>query len=380
MYFHKFNGMVEVCGKLCICMLMILFICMEASRVQNATVILHIGPHKTGSSYLQASMQRMSGHLLAKGYCFDTKDSLKHHYHDLAIAFYERRDVKAISKFQHIWDCLNRGNKVIISSETFSVFDSVNKLQFVKPFFQNHHVHIVSFHRNPMSLLYSVYTEIMKTSDRAIPFSSFIFRHHQEYDKAFYFKFLNAYASTFGRDDLTIVDYDGAKAAKRDIALVFLCDIMGILCDAKLPLANKPVNSQPLMLKFNLFHIVRNYLLGLGCSFHQALTPANVLEIIQGYDRLVEELPIIRMNAPILQDLAQRVDDQLRREFGDRMLYNDPIAARRQIESFYYYEVDEHAFLSNTTWTTWMRKEVKTLSQRRYVRNCHRMAVAAASS
>jgi len=147
-----------------------------------------------------------------------------------------------------------------------------------------------------------------------------------------------------------------------------------VLCDVKAPLIDRAVNSQPQMVKYNIFNILRNYMLSMGCSFHTALETDNFVHIIKGFDSIVNEVPTVRMTADIMKDLSRRIDRDVRKNFADIMLYNTPAAAEAKIAEFSYLEVDERAFLSNSTWTAWMRSEIRTLSKRRWIRNCHHNA------
>lgn len=335
----------------------------------KAQVILHIGPHKTGSTYIQQAFNRLNTSLYLAGYCWDADGKAKKH-HLLATHLYNNhKGLTSLRNYPVLFKCLNESRKVIISSETFSAFANQKVLSRLKGFFAGHSVHVVAAYREPLSLFYSIYTEVIKNTDHALPFGSFLLQHYKEHWRAFHYDSIRHFERTFGREHLTVVDYYGVLAADRDIAQVLLCEVIGILCDAAIR-ADEPTNARPNMIPYNIFHIVRNYIRALGCSFHGNFNHFQAVRLIRSYADVAAIVPVLTTNLGMLAELSRRIDEDFRKAYGSIMLYDNRTAAVAATKRFSIVEVDESEFLASAVWSAWLRTEGQRLVNVGLVGNC----------
>lgn len=227
---------------------------------RTPTVYIHIGPHKTASSYIQNIIDAYKGPLSWQKYCWPGENGKS--FHPFAMALQSNQNIS--SEFLDRFDaCRRKQNKIIISTESFCIIspDAVGRL---REMFANDTVRILVTYRNWLSRYYSIYTEIAKKNLHYLqPFSQFALRYEQEIAEKTgmdLVSMLRPWEEHFGRDALSIVDYDGVLAAGKDIGLVYLCEMLKLNCDKirKDPTDfNQLVNKTPDMMAFDLLSLVR---------------------------------------------------------------------------------------------------------------------------
>eukprot|EP01031_Cornospumella_fuschlensis_P038455 gene38455-46738_t len=203
-------------------------------RGRDAKIILHIGPHKTGSTHFQGQTLLMAKMLNAAGFCkYDTNNVKLEH--DLSVAIQKNSHHDLDSFYRH---CLDSGKRVIISSESFSSLNRESQFTALKRFIGNNSVHIVAVYREPLTRFQSIHSEIYKQATEVVrSFHSFV-KEYTAVEDAFFYSFMDKYVQYFGRQNITVLDYYGMEAIGRDVTRVVLCDVADVLCAEPYPSAS----------------------------------------------------------------------------------------------------------------------------------------------
>eukprot|EP01031_Cornospumella_fuschlensis_P045415 gene45415-55572_t len=182
-------------------------------RGRDAKIILHIGPHKTGSTHFQGQTLLMAKMLNAAGFCKNGSDNVKmDKYLAASIKTSSHHDLDSF--YRH---CLDSGKRVVISSESFSTLNQESQFTALKRFIGNDSFHIVAVYREPLTRLQSIHSEIYKQAKGVVrSFHSFV-KEYNEAKDAFFYGFIDRYVQYFGRDYVTVLDYYGMEAIGRDV-------------------------------------------------------------------------------------------------------------------------------------------------------------------
>ncbi len=117
---------------------------------------LHIGPHKTGSTYIQKTLFDNISKLREVGINYpDTMIGTQWGHHDLVEAV-RRGDRELIENFVNSLESVN-----VISSENFENF-TADQIDSLLNYFVDHEIHVVYFKRNYSDLLVSAWQEHIK--------------------------------------------------------------------------------------------------------------------------------------------------------------------------------------------------------------------------
>ena len=195
-------------------------------------LILHIGPHKTGSSYLQKCFHDNAEYLSSRGVLYPTnKWIIGGHGHAALVDEGRLHELPAF--IQATLSSRVNVSAVVISTENFDrlSLDSVSELRELTKYKTT----IVFYTRRFDSLLYSNWQEDVKFGS-AEAFSSFLLRH---ISRPFLSRILNfdqilsPWAHWFGVESIRIADYDFCLKEKTDLFDNFLTRFIGMDDDAK---------------------------------------------------------------------------------------------------------------------------------------------------
>ena len=187
-------------------------------------IILHIGPHKTGSTYLQKKLLAASEVLASQGFFYPRDRFLSQYaHHDLALSKNFADFASLVSTFVALPDDIHT---LLVSSENFDrltqseVMDLSKRIEIP--------VEIVFFHRQASKLLYSSWQEEIK-SGSAKSLEMFLL-------EAFFTPFqseilnqsiiLDRWAAAFGLECIKIFDYDLLISKKQDIVDAFVRNVL----------------------------------------------------------------------------------------------------------------------------------------------------------
>tara|TARA_B100001093_G_C26796665_1_gene1001415 strand:- start:58 stop:1065 length:1008 start_codon:yes stop_codon:yes gene_type:complete len=165
-------------------------------------IIIHIGPHKTGSSYLQEFLHSNKNILKENGYYYpDLSDDLGYGHHVICDEGYIDNEYENLIKNS---PCDN----ILLSSENFSKLPSseINKLKL-----DGYEYQIITYLRKPSERIRSYWAELIKHNELN-SFEEFCFKH---FLKPYHSDILNPFTlfdewnAIFSRVD--IIDYEKYK-------------------------------------------------------------------------------------------------------------------------------------------------------------------------
>ena len=183
------------------------------------TVILHIGPHKTASTYIQKKLLENKEYLLENKWEYSESGMVYLAQHELAMA-------KNLEDFSdgNLWDqALSTDNNLILSSENFDLLDS-NQIEVLAGRLSNCNVKIIYLYRRGDEKLISAWQESIKHGGVTC-WSEFFYSHAlRPYisDCLGDLNILDRYKSIFGDNSLNIIDYDIAMNKKEDLFELFV--------------------------------------------------------------------------------------------------------------------------------------------------------------
>ncbi|WP_434637400.1 hypothetical protein MLC35_01055 [Sulfurimonas sp. NW7] len=192
-------------------------------------VILHIGPHKTGSTYLQKMLYENRDKITAQGvgYADICKDGLIAH-HQLAEKLINKDFDSANNILQKIF-IKSTEDITIISSENFDML-SIEAIEFLANTLcmnDTVEVKVIFFKRKFDDLIISNWQESIKHGNTqscyhyllnhiSAPYSSSVLNITGVLEK---------YSKYFGKENLIIIDYNQAKEERKDIIDIFFQSI-----------------------------------------------------------------------------------------------------------------------------------------------------------
>lgn len=123
-------------------------------------IIVHIGPHKTGTSALQRFLYVNRKELRERGVIYEPVNKLWNNHHIVADAFIKNRDVNFVSDFLLNLIEENKEYDILLSSEMFC--DSAFPTEQFIGLFENVELSVISYIRNPCDLIVSAYNEVVR--------------------------------------------------------------------------------------------------------------------------------------------------------------------------------------------------------------------------
>ncbi|WP_444914609.1 hypothetical protein [Microbulbifer sp. TRSA007] len=174
------------------------------------TIYFHVGPHKTGTTFLQKVCEENKGILRASGIDYLEFGKLYFGHHEMASSLsqakYKKGDIqRAIEQ--------SACKKILLSSENFDVLDS-RALSYLSEELKPYEVRVLVFFRTPTIRLYSWWQEEVKHGNTK-SYSEYVSPH---YSKPFASEVLNInnmlhrYVDKFGSESISIFDYEACLA------------------------------------------------------------------------------------------------------------------------------------------------------------------------
>lgn len=213
---------------------------------------LHIGPHKTGSTYLQKALYANADEIKKKGFIYPLRStSLNIAHHDLAESYKAKNFYHVDAELQEILS--SKKYNIILSSENFDRLD-LESVKKMKDDLKDYSVSIVFFSREPASLLVSSWQESVKHGsmlswreyafDHLLrPFQSNVLNKN---------RVLDVYSEVFGVESINIFDYSFYEKENIDIFEEFLRFCAAWPIDRKDK--NKRINSS---MKYSHIELIR---------------------------------------------------------------------------------------------------------------------------
>jgi hypothetical protein len=194
-------------------------------NIVKRTAIIHIGPHKTGSTHLQEFFMKNAKVLRTMNY-LQPFNSIKE-AHILADALkVGRYDDPIILKLKEI--IIRRKYNVLLSSEGLSVMGSMRAVQKLKDIFKSYNCIIVYVFREAITRILSHYSHMFGSDlhKELPPFKEFLTNELKinttTYHQGLQVILLKRFTTIFGAENIIILDYYGIISQQKDIADVFL--------------------------------------------------------------------------------------------------------------------------------------------------------------
>ncbi len=220
----------------------------HATRAPKS-LVLHIGPHKTGSTYLQNRLLRNRDRLLSHGWNYPEYGlrQFAHHrlYHWLAGNAHAAGDVSEAG----LVGLLESSPRLILSSEDF-VYLRPDRVQRLKALLPDTAVQVVYFIRSPVDLWPSHWQELVRhgRDDTLLEYLATFAGLTRVFEPAGMnpIAHLTKYADAFGKDALKLICYDNVVQQGGDIFDLVWSQCLG-LQDAAPPGEQRIVHpSQPM--------------------------------------------------------------------------------------------------------------------------------------
>jgi hypothetical protein len=210
-------------------------------------VIIHIGPHKTGTTYLQVVLDALRGVLLERGICipsiWNAAPGLPSHM-QLVWAI-RNRDLTLIK--EQIREILARRHQhVVISCEALSRLDQ-REILLLRQLLGSAPAEVVYYVRRWPERLPSLWQESVKFGNTAT-FPEFLAEQltRRDVSELWDTAMIDRFTAVFGATQIKLVSYSHLIDQKFDIADHFLASFLG-LSHINLPAVGRPNRSLPIL-------------------------------------------------------------------------------------------------------------------------------------
>lgn len=238
-------------------------------RMGKKTIYLHVGYHKTGTTYIQVALMQNASELARKGILYYQDPKYAGQWfsnHTLALSIRQSRH-ETIDMTEHpeqVWSRFLRdvasfkGDRILVSSEVF--MEGVDK-EFIRKKLSDYTIRLVFYVREQSQVIGSLYSERVKHGYAEDIEDYFKQTRDETLD---YFSELERWAAIFGRENIIVRDFDRITQQGN-----LLQDILSLLevCEKqfvrlKMPQQNLniryPAHLVELLLAFNKLPIVLN--------------------------------------------------------------------------------------------------------------------------
>ena len=194
-------------------------------------LVLHVGPHKTGSTSLQYGLLKSQKTLNELGFTYPEM-GLEQFAHHRIYTMLNNPDKSVGAAFlDGLTKSVGDADTVILSSEDF-IYLPEFRLQELKRAFVGYRIEIVIFIRSPVDLWPSHWQELIKHgwTHTLLEYIGSYSGWTDTIDASIMNPFVQAskFARVFGRDSIRMFSYDNMVDSKKDIYDVFWTNILGI--------------------------------------------------------------------------------------------------------------------------------------------------------
>eukprot|EP01031_Cornospumella_fuschlensis_P038393 gene38393-46660_t len=268
-----------------------------------------------------------------------------------------------------VHDCLEKGKRLIFSSERLGQSTSKRGFKVIKEFFKGYKVHVVVAFRDSLTMAYSWYNQATRNArtSMVLTFGDHLAREFNQYDRRVMSNAIFEYGEEFGLLNMTVIDFYGMIAARKDPAYVFLCEIVGILCDAYIKPTEDNVSTD--LKPYYLFNFVKHFINSMGCRFSTEDAYKALLERYSDVN-ITSSLPVLTSGNLHIANIARRIEQSVRRDFGSVMIYQNETANEIARNKLRVEEVDDEQFFRSERWTQWLWQEIKQLRDKGSIDKC----------
>jgi hypothetical protein len=263
---------------------------------------------------------------------------------------------------------------IVLSSEDYSCYHPALVKKFSSFLTKVAHgrqfqVKVIITYREWLSHLYSLYDQRAKIEGKVVNTNEF-----SEYllfggvtATSYMDKHVETWGNQFGRGNMILADYYGAEGAQRDIAHVFICDIMGFFCDRLQTLSfgtHDNFHWNPVYVHFiNVLEDILATKRMAYCGVRQIFNSKFANYLIS--KNVV--FPSLSSNADILTNERIRIDKEVHNKY--QMIRSNRTINEEKIRSFKMERLDVSSLLKDVKWLDFIDEEVKRLVSAGFI--CH---------
>ena len=344
-------------------------------------VLLHIGPHKAASSHIQESLFKIASLLGDHNYFWPPHSVNSKSVQNYARAIRNDRvnaanhetELTVMRKF--IDECRQLNRSIILSTEEFDDLRPEH-ISVLRNDLRGFNVTVVFVYRELLSQLVSLHFEENRFEHDFVQFSSsfsnYFFSIMDNMPRAIQpVQILSDFAAQFGGDHILAIDLVGTIAARKDIAHVVLCEILGVLCDRPELIRRERSNSGYDLVPSQVFSIYKKHVGLEKCSFC-ANTNAENQHFAKRYSEFAKtnKFPILESNLTMLRPYVMQVDAVFRAKFGHVLMYSNATANARSVTKARIMELDFGKFVAEPKWVEWIRSEYHEALLMKRLCNC----------
>jgi hypothetical protein len=350
-----------------ICLAVLLFFSSSWSVVSNPLKIyVHIGTHKTGSTHIQTYLEKNWQNLEKENICIPSSTHSAKNFAPLAALFKDLDEIPDNTpEFTEIQKCLQKKMNIVISTENFSALKK-EKVVMLKNWLekasQGHEVEvkIILYYREWLNYMYSLYFEKQKIYLTGVTtFSEFFAMNNVTSDEFSYEVKTRNFVKAFGEENMIIVGYYGVEAAQKDIAYVFVCEVMGVYCTKATELNTGKASQENS--HFDMVYLHYLYLLDIYFNAHfmrRCVIHSRFLFFeVAGLTKRKIEFPTKVSHFDFYRDFAIEKDKSFQEKYKNLFLYGNHAVNVQRINDFHVDELDVIAFYRDPKWELFMKEE-----------------------
>ncbi len=202
-----------------------------AARMPERTLILHVGPHKTGSTYLQNRLLKNRETLLSHGWDYPELGLRQFAQHRIYQWLRGNETAAGDVGAESFSEMLANTQRLILSSEDF-VYLAPDRLRRLKSLLPDTDVRVVYFVRTPVDLWPSHWQELIRhgRDDTLLEYLGSFTGWTKVFEPAGMnpVAHLTKFADAFGRESLQLICYDNIVQDGGDIFDFFWTHILGL--------------------------------------------------------------------------------------------------------------------------------------------------------
>jgi hypothetical protein len=212
--------------------------------VARPVLHLHVGPHKTGSTYLQKALSANRDRLAAAGWLYPEEGTSGFGHHEVVNLHRGWRLPDAAGLAAGLAGLAGRGDaNLLLSSENF-VFLTAAQLAGLRDGFPRHRVGVSFVYRSLAEVWPSHWQELVKHGEW-LPFHDYlatVLGARDRFDASVVDPLvqLEKLAGVFGRENLVVIPYNAVTDGGGDLLPAFLAAALGL--ELELPGGNAAVN------------------------------------------------------------------------------------------------------------------------------------------
>ena len=355
--------------------------------------MIHIGPHKTGSTYIQSSLLALDSVIRMRSNYIQPFSYDLGFLHPKIQSLFTKELMNLAAKtknfttnFEYIQKmkifldkAYQQQHNILISTEDLCAVSSEG-VKYLKNLLVDFRIiKIVIIFRDSLSRTLSNYRQLnsqdkfLHEKDRQKNFKTYVnslivTKNLEKY----YHTIIERYGDEFGYENIILIDYDGAIQAKKDLLHILLYELNDIPCDDLIqaihPMINNINNANSAerhtsLLFSGVISEIRDhiYLRKCNISFNNQGKITRIILSFLGN----QTLPSITTKLKnIYYNDSLQIDDVFRMKYSHQILYNNRNASIDAVEKQILVELDIHKFRNNAHWKKWTQNVILRLKSR----------------